>query len=102
MTVIGGDDEAPAVAAELAADFREKATERDSLRRLPHAEVERLSASGRQEVRQRAVRGGHRKGSHLLVFLGLAAGLTATRDVPNSPRDIAAFLVDPFFRQRCP
>ncbi|MBT2414789.1 SfnB family sulfur acquisition oxidoreductase [Streptomyces sp. ISL-12] len=46
VTVIGGDDEALAVAAGLAAGFREGATERDALRRLPHAEVERLSASG--------------------------------------------------------
>jgi SfnB family sulfur acquisition oxidoreductase len=44
--VIADDAEALAVAAELAADFRKGAAERDARRRLPHAELERLSASG--------------------------------------------------------
>ncbi|MFE9356153.1 SfnB family sulfur acquisition oxidoreductase [Streptomyces olivaceoviridis] len=44
--VIADDAEALAVAAELAAAFRKGAAERDARRRLPHAELERLSASG--------------------------------------------------------
>ncbi|MFE7273823.1 SfnB family sulfur acquisition oxidoreductase [Streptomyces sp. NPDC057623] len=46
VPVLTGDAEALGVAAELAADFRKDAAERDALRRLPHAELERLSASG--------------------------------------------------------
>lgn len=45
-TVLADDAEALAVAAELAAEFRKEAAERDTLRRLPRAELERLSASG--------------------------------------------------------
>ncbi|MET9016137.1 SfnB family sulfur acquisition oxidoreductase [Streptomyces olivaceoviridis] len=44
--VIADDAEALAMAAELAAAFRKGAAERDARRRLPHAELERLSASG--------------------------------------------------------
>lgn len=43
--VITRDAEALAVAGELATDFRKGAAERDALRRLPHADLERLSAS---------------------------------------------------------
>ncbi|MEU9791152.1 acyl-CoA dehydrogenase family protein [Streptomyces sparsogenes] len=43
--VIADYAEALAVAAELAAHFRKGAAERDARRRLPHAELERLSAS---------------------------------------------------------
>ncbi|MFF0201248.1 acyl-CoA dehydrogenase family protein [Streptomyces sp. NPDC005017] len=44
--IIADDAEALAVAAEPAADFRQGATGRDAQRRLPRAELERLSASG--------------------------------------------------------
>ncbi len=44
--VIANDAEALAVAAEPALDFRKGAAERDARRRLPHTELERLSASG--------------------------------------------------------
>lgn len=44
--VIADDVEALAVAAEPAADFRKGAAERDTWRRLPHAELEGLPASG--------------------------------------------------------
>ncbi|MGV9350930.1 acyl-CoA dehydrogenase family protein [Streptomyces spiralis] len=44
--VIANDAEALAVAAEPASDFRKGAAERDARRRLPHTELERLSASG--------------------------------------------------------
>ncbi|MFI9266123.1 hypothetical protein [Streptomyces werraensis] len=43
--VIAGDAEALAVARGLADEFRKGAAERDAGRRLPHQELERLSAS---------------------------------------------------------
>jgi alkylation response protein AidB-like acyl-CoA dehydrogenase len=77
-TVIAGDAEALAVAAELAADFRKDAAERDARRRLPHAEVERLSASGLLAVTVPAEFGGPDVGAETLaeIFrLPAAAGL---------------------------
>ncbi|MGW2840217.1 SfnB family sulfur acquisition oxidoreductase [Streptomyces sp. NPDC001493] len=44
--VVRDDAEALALASELAAEFRPGAAARDAERRLPHAELDRLSASG--------------------------------------------------------
>ncbi|OXY89252.1 hypothetical protein BEK98_39395 [Streptomyces diastatochromogenes] len=44
--VIADDVEALAVSAALAEEFRAGAAERDAERRLPRAELDRLSASG--------------------------------------------------------
>ncbi|MCX5401817.1 SfnB family sulfur acquisition oxidoreductase [Streptomyces sp. NBC_00102] len=44
--VVRDDAEALALASELAAEFRPGAAARDSERRLPHAELDRLSSSG--------------------------------------------------------
>lgn len=44
--VVRDDAEALALASELAAEFRTGAAARDAERRLPHAELDRLSASG--------------------------------------------------------
>lgn len=86
VTVIGGDDEALAVAAELAADFREEATERDALRRLPHAEVERLSASGLLGVTVPEEFGGADVRAETLaeIFRLLAAADASLAQIPQS------------------
>jgi SfnB family sulfur acquisition oxidoreductase len=44
--VIRDDDEAIAIAQQLSAEFAQESAERDRERRLPHAELEKLSASG--------------------------------------------------------
>ncbi|AKJ15032.1 monooxygenase [Streptomyces incarnatus] len=56
--VIADDAEALAVAEALAAEFRAGAAERDAQRRLPRAEVDRLSASGLLAVTVPAEHGG--------------------------------------------
>ncbi|MGW0208800.1 SfnB family sulfur acquisition oxidoreductase [Streptomyces sp. NPDC003233] len=56
--VIADDAEALAVAEALAAGFRAGAAERDAQRRLPRAEVDRLSASGLLAVTVPAEHGG--------------------------------------------
>ncbi|MGW2648060.1 SfnB family sulfur acquisition oxidoreductase [Streptomyces sp. NPDC001393] len=56
--VIADDTEALAVAAALAAEFTAGAAERDAQRRLPRAEVDRLSASGLLAVTVPAEHGG--------------------------------------------
>ncbi|MFI5685154.1 SfnB family sulfur acquisition oxidoreductase [Streptomyces sp. NPDC051636] len=56
--VIADDAEALAVAAALAEDFRAGAAERDAERRLPRAELDRLSASGLLAVTVPAEHGG--------------------------------------------
>ncbi|MGJ5749394.1 SfnB family sulfur acquisition oxidoreductase [Streptomyces puniciscabiei] len=56
--VIADDAEALAVAEALAAEFRAGAAERDAQRRLPRAEVDRLSASGLLSVTVPAEHGG--------------------------------------------
>ncbi|MFF7655676.1 hypothetical protein ACFZCY_38585 [Streptomyces sp. NPDC007983] len=60
---IAHDGQALAVAAELAARFREDATERDARRRLPRTELDRLSASGLPTVTVPAEFGGADVGS---------------------------------------
>ncbi|WP_030243398.1 SfnB family sulfur acquisition oxidoreductase [Streptomyces sp. NRRL S-455] len=84
--VIADDAEALAVAAELAADFREDAAERDARRRLPHAEVERLSASGLLSVTVPAEFGGPDVGAQTLaeIFRLLAAADASLAQIPQS------------------
>ncbi|MEU2264449.1 SfnB family sulfur acquisition oxidoreductase [Streptomyces sp. NPDC019645] len=84
--VIGGDGEALAVAADLAADFRQAAAERDAVRRLPHAELERLSASGLLGVSVPAEFGGADVRAETLaeVFRLLAAADASLAQIPQS------------------
>ncbi|MGV9279845.1 SfnB family sulfur acquisition oxidoreductase [Streptomyces sp. NPDC003730] len=84
--VIGGDGEALAVAADLAADFRKTAAERDAVRRLPHAELERLSASGLLGVNVPAEFGGADVRAETLaeVFRLLAAADASLAQIPQS------------------
>ncbi|MEU0585171.1 SfnB family sulfur acquisition oxidoreductase [Streptomyces sp. NPDC006132] len=85
-TVIADDAEALAVAANLAADFRKDAAERDARRRLPHAEVERLSASGLLAVTVPAEFGGADVGAQTLaeIFRLLAAADASLAQIPQS------------------
>ncbi|MEU7472978.1 SfnB family sulfur acquisition oxidoreductase [Streptomyces sp. NPDC044984] len=84
--VIGGDGEALAVAADLAADFRKDAAERDAVRRLPHTELERLSASGLLAVSVPAEFGGADVRAETLaeVFRLLAAADASLAQIPQS------------------
>ncbi|MFD8237010.1 SfnB family sulfur acquisition oxidoreductase [Streptomyces sp. NPDC059696] len=84
--VIGGDGEALAVAAGLAADFRKDAAERDAVRRLPHAELERLSASGLLAVTVPAEYGGADVRAETLaeIFRLLAAADASLAQIPQS------------------
>ncbi|GAA3310579.1 SfnB family sulfur acquisition oxidoreductase [Streptomyces cinereospinus] len=83
---IGGDAEALAVAAALAADFRKDAAERDARRRLPHGELERLSASGLLAVTVPGEFGGPDVGAGTLaeVFRLLAAADASLAQIPQS------------------
>ncbi|MFF6952973.1 SfnB family sulfur acquisition oxidoreductase [Streptomyces iakyrus] len=84
--VIDGEAEALAVAAELAAEFREGATERDARRRLPHAQVERLSTSGLLAVSVPAEFGGADVGALTLaeIFRLLATADASLAQIPQS------------------
>ncbi|MFD7699211.1 SfnB family sulfur acquisition oxidoreductase [Streptomyces caelestis] len=84
--VIADDAEALAVAAGLAAEFREGAAERDAHRRLPHAEVERLSASGLLAVSVPAEFGGADVGADTLaeIFRLLATADASLAQIPQS------------------
>ncbi|MFF7770434.1 SfnB family sulfur acquisition oxidoreductase [Streptomyces massasporeus] len=84
--VIADDAEALAVAAELAAEFRKEAAERDVRRRLPHAELERLSASGLSAVSVPAEFGGADVGAGTLaeIFRLLAAADASLAQIPQS------------------
>ncbi|MFF7379228.1 SfnB family sulfur acquisition oxidoreductase [Streptomyces massasporeus] len=84
--VIADDAEALAVAAELAAEFRKGAAERDARRRLPHAELERLSASGLPAVSVPAEFGGADVGAGTLaeIFRLLAAADASLAQIPQS------------------
>lgn len=85
-TVIADDAEALTVAAALAADFRKDAAGRDARRRLPHAEVERLSASGLLAVTVPAEFGGPDVGAQTLaeIFRLLAAADASLAQIPQS------------------
>ncbi|MEU2542894.1 SfnB family sulfur acquisition oxidoreductase [Streptomyces iakyrus] len=84
--VIDGEAEALAVAAELAAEFREGAAERDARRRLPHAQVERLSTSGLLAVSVPAEFGGADVGALTLaeIFRLLATADASLAQIPQS------------------
>jgi SfnB family sulfur acquisition oxidoreductase len=84
--VIADDAEALAVAASLAAEFRKGAAERDARRLLPHAEVERLSASGLLAVSVPAEFGGADVGATTLaeIFRLLATADASLAQIPQS------------------
>ncbi|MEW2492444.1 SfnB family sulfur acquisition oxidoreductase [Streptomyces nodosus] len=84
--VIADDAEALAVAAELAADFRTGAAERDAHRRLPDVELERLSASGLLAVTVPADLGGAdvRAATLAEIFRLLAAADASLAQIPQS------------------
>ncbi|MFF4833816.1 SfnB family sulfur acquisition oxidoreductase [Streptomyces sp. NPDC001315] len=84
--VITDDAEAVAVAAALADEFRAGASERDTERRLPRTELDRLSASGLLAVTVPAEHGGADVGAETLAevfrLLGSADGSLA--QIPQS------------------
>jgi SfnB family sulfur acquisition oxidoreductase len=84
--VIADDAEALAVASALAAEFRKGAAERDAQRRLPHAEIERLSASGLLAVSVPAEFGGADVGAGTLaeIFRLLAGADASLAQIPQS------------------
>ncbi|MGR4851852.1 SfnB family sulfur acquisition oxidoreductase [Streptomyces sp. LARHCF252] len=86
VTVLAGDAEALGVAGELAADFRKDAAERDAGRRLPRAELERLSASGLLGVTVPAEFGGADVRTETLaeIFRLLAAADASLAQIPQS------------------
>ncbi|GGS90711.1 SfnB family sulfur acquisition oxidoreductase [Streptomyces violaceus] len=86
VTVLAGDAEALGVAGELAADFRKDAAERDAGRRLPHAELERLSASGLLGVTVPAEFGGADVRADTLaeIFRLLASADASLAQIPQS------------------
>ncbi|MGW6731853.1 SfnB family sulfur acquisition oxidoreductase [Streptomyces sp. NPDC055013] len=85
-TVLAGDADALGVAAELAADFRKDAAERDARRRLPRGELERLSASGLLGVTVPAEFGGADVRTETLaeVFRLLASADASLAQIPQS------------------
>ncbi|MFF9286544.1 SfnB family sulfur acquisition oxidoreductase [Streptomyces griseosporeus] len=84
--VIADDAEALAVAAALAEEFRAGASARDAERRLPHAEVDRLSASGLLAVTVPAEHGGADVGALTLaeIFRLLASADGSLAQIPQS------------------
>ncbi|MFE2430444.1 SfnB family sulfur acquisition oxidoreductase [Streptomyces sp. NPDC059373] len=84
--VIADDTEALAVAASLATEFRAGAAERDALRRLPRAELDRLSASGLLAITVPAEHGGADVSAQTLaeVFRLLATGDASLSQIPQS------------------
>jgi SfnB family sulfur acquisition oxidoreductase len=84
--VIADDVEALTVAAALAEEFRAGASERDAERRLPRAELDRLSASGLLAVTVPAEYGGAdvRQETLAEVFRLLAAADASLAQIPQS------------------
>jgi SfnB family sulfur acquisition oxidoreductase len=84
--VIADDAEALAVAAELAARFREGAAERDASRKLPRAELDELAASGLLAVTVPGPHGGADVRAETLaeVFRLLAAADASLAQIPQS------------------
>ncbi|WP_336049529.1 SfnB family sulfur acquisition oxidoreductase [Streptomyces sp. CA2R101] len=84
--VISDDAEALAVAAELAEAFRAGAAERDAARRLPHAELARLSASGLLGITVPRSHGGAQVRTETLaeVVRLLATGDASLAQIPQS------------------
>ncbi|MEU9479368.1 SfnB family sulfur acquisition oxidoreductase [Streptomyces sp. NPDC048191] len=84
--VIADDAEALAVAQALAAEFRAGAAGRDAERRLPRAEVDRLSASGLLAVTVPAEHGGAdvRAGTLAEIFRLLGSADASLAQIPQS------------------
>ncbi|MGW5443297.1 SfnB family sulfur acquisition oxidoreductase [Streptomyces asiaticus] len=84
--VIADDTEALKVAAALAEEFRTGAAERDARRRLPRAELDRLSASGLLAITVPAGHGGADVSAVTLaeVFRLLAAADASLAQIPQS------------------
>ncbi|MEU1657931.1 SfnB family sulfur acquisition oxidoreductase [Streptomyces griseofuscus] len=84
--VIADDAEALTVAAALAKEFRGGASARDAERRLPHAEVDKLSASGLLAVTVPAAHGGADVGALTLaeIFRLLASADGSLSQIPQS------------------
>ncbi|MDQ0791593.1 SfnB family sulfur acquisition oxidoreductase [Streptomyces sp. B1I3] len=84
--IVTDGSEALAVASELATEFRKGAAERDAGRRLPHSEVDRLSASGLLAVTVPAEHGGADVGAGTLaeVFRLLAAADASLAQIPQN------------------
>ncbi|MFD8093644.1 SfnB family sulfur acquisition oxidoreductase [Streptomyces malaysiensis] len=84
--VIADDTEALKVAAALAEEFRTGAAERDARRRLPRAELDRLSASGLPAITVPAGYGGADVSAATLaeVFRLLAAADASLAQIPQS------------------
>ncbi|MFI5966878.1 SfnB family sulfur acquisition oxidoreductase [Streptomyces asoensis] len=84
--VIADDAEALAVAASLAAEFRPGASARDAGRRLPRAELDRMSASGLLAVTVPAGHGGADVGARTLaeIFRLLATADASLAQIPQS------------------
>ncbi|MFF9035772.1 SfnB family sulfur acquisition oxidoreductase [Streptomyces sp. NPDC014892] len=84
--VIADDTEALAVATALAEEFRAGASERDAQRRLPRAELDRLSASGLLAVTVPAAYGGADVSQETLaeVFRLLASADASLAQIPQS------------------
>ncbi|MGP3988883.1 SfnB family sulfur acquisition oxidoreductase [Streptomyces sp. 3N207] len=83
---IADDAQALAVAAELAAQFRKDAAERDARRRLPRTELDRLTASGLLALTVPAEFGGADVRSVTLaeIFRLLAAADASLAQIPQS------------------
>ncbi|MEU1273917.1 SfnB family sulfur acquisition oxidoreductase [Streptomyces sp. NPDC005799] len=86
VQVIADDAEALAVAAALAAEFRAGASSRDAERRLPRAELDKLSASGLLAVTVPAEHGGADVGALTLaeIFRLLATADASLAQIPQS------------------
>ncbi|MEU2305749.1 SfnB family sulfur acquisition oxidoreductase [Streptomyces misionensis] len=84
--VIADDAEALTVAAALAKEFRASASARDAERRLPRAEVDKLSASGLLAVTVPAAHGGADVGALTLaeIFRLLASADGSLAQIPQS------------------
>src|ERR1043165_5637720 len=84
--VIADAAEALAVAASLAEEFRADASARDVERRLPRAELDRLSASGLLAVTVPAEHGGADVSAETLaeIFRLLAAADASRAQIPQS------------------
>jgi SfnB family sulfur acquisition oxidoreductase len=84
--VIADDSEALTVAASLAEEFRADASARDIERRLPRAELDRLSASGLLAVTVPAEHGGADVSAKTLaeIFRLLAAADASLAQIPQS------------------
>lgn len=84
--LITDDTSALTTATELAAGFRKGAAERDARRRLPHAELDRLSASGLLGVTVPAAFGGADVRTETLaeIFRLLAAADASLAQIPQS------------------